>query len=305
MGVFLFSLFAVVVLLFANFSSKNNKYQTSNDSSVIETPAPESTVEPKMTEATPTIVPTLAQTPTPTEVPTLTPTATPTETVTPTVTPTEEPTIAPTATIVSTPTKLIPTPVKTPTPTATPKKTVAAKTKEPVKPAPKTKEPAKPTPKTSAAPAKAEPKIELRYKNGRPNANTETIYPMLMLANTGNQSVKLSTVKIRYYYTKEGNKSETFWCDYFTKGSSNVMGSFVTLSNKKPNADSYIEISFSDAAGEIGIGESVELSVGFAKNDWSQYNQKNDYSYSNSRTYFSWNRLTLYISGKLVYGKEP
>jgi len=168
---------------------------------------------------------------------------------------------------------------------------VAIKTKEPEKPA--------------VEPPKAEAKLELRYKNGRPNVDTDAIYPAFMIVNKGNQNVKLSNVKIRYYYTKEGNTPETFWCDYFTKGSSNVIGSFVKLSNNKSNADNYLEISFSEAAGEIGAGESVELSVGFAKNDWSQYNQKNDYSYSTSTTYFSWNKVTLYISGKLVFGKEP
>jgi len=287
-GLFLFSLFAVIILVFANFSSKNKKTETSTDVPIIEVTPTKIIVATKEPEVTPTQL----QTPTPTLVPTLTPEPTPTETATPTLTPIPTPTsipttIPPTATPKPSPSKQNPTP--------TPKKTPQVKTAEPVKP----------PPKPVVEPPKAEPKVELRYKNGRTNVNTDTIYPMFTIVNKGNQKVKLSNIKIRYYYTKEGNASETFWCDYFTKGSSNVLGSFAKLNNDKNNANSYLEISFSDAAGEIGAGESVELSVGFAKNDWSQYNQKNDYSYSSSTTYFSWNKVTLYVSGKLVFGKEP
>ena len=291
-GVFLFVLFVAVIFLFANFSSKNNKPANNTGGNVIKTTSPVSTMEPNKPEATPTIESTQSPTPIPTVLPSLKPTAEPTETAepTPTLTPTPEPTVVPTATIVPTPTK----PTQKPTPTATPKKTAAVKTKEPPKP----------PVKTAVAPPKPETKLELKYKNGRPNANSETIYPMFTIVNKGNQNVKLSNVKIRYYYLKEGNAPETFWCDSFTKGSGNVTANFVTMSNKKPNADSYIEIGFTEQAGEIKAGESLELAIGFAKNDWSQYDQSNDYSYSPSRIYFTWNKVTLYISGKLVFGNE-
>lgn len=285
-SIFLVGLAIALVVLLANFSSKKNRSEIGTGGTVIETTPPVITAEPKEPEVTPTP----EQTPTPTVVPTLTPTAEPTETATPTPmeTPTPEPTIAPTVAPTAT---VVPTPVKTtPKPTPTPKKTVAPKTKEPAK--------------TPVAPPKAETKIELKYKNGKANANTDTIYPMFMISNKGNQSVKLSTIKIRYYYTKDGSSSETFWCDSFTKGSGNVMATFGSIKNKA-TADSYIEIGFSEDAGEIVAGESVELAIGFAKNDWSQYNQKDDYSYSSSRTYFSWNKVTLYLSGKLSSGMEP
>lgn len=300
-GVFLFSVFTVSTLLYTNFNSMGNGAKTVDSGAVQPTHAVESTMALQSPEIkiTPTVIPT--STATSTAMPTTTPTATPTAmtTTTPT-TPTTMPTatatptipvITPTMKVTATPTKAKATPTITLKPT--PKKTVQNKTKKPVKTL------AKPTA------TKVESKFELKYKNGNANANTDSIYPMFKIINSGNQSLKLSNVKIRYYYTKEDNKPETFWCDSFSKGATNVNGSFVSLSNKKSTADSYLEISFSDTAGELKAGESAELSVGFAKNDWSEYAQKNDYSYSTSRAYFSWNKVTLYVWGKLASGIEP
>ncbi len=312
-GFFVFSFFVITILFFSNFNNSGNELKVAADSTAKEKNAPESTIDSEVPEITtpittmPMAIATLTPTAAPTLAPTITITATtnnPTATTT-TVsnTTTEIPIEMPKAAL--TPTITVPTitptvkPLPTPTPTvtlkATPKKTMEVKTKAPAKP------PAKPV----VEPTKAEPKIELRYKNGKANSDTDAIYPMFMVINSGNQNIKLSDIKIRYYYTKDKSQAETFWCDSFTNGSTNVIGHFVTLNNKKNNADSYLEISFSEAAGEVRAGSSVELSVGFAKNDWSQYNQKNDYSYSSSRSFILWNRVTLYLNGKLLFGAEP
>ena len=309
-GFFVFSLFVVIILFFSNFYNRGNELKVAADSTVKVTNAPGSTIESEITTmpmALATITPTAALTLSPTITTTATiniPTATTTmATNTTTAIPIETPTATTTPTIAVptiTPTvKPLPTPTPTVTLKATPKKTEEIKTKAPVKP------PEKPSVKPVVEPTKAEPNIELRYKNGKANTDTDAIYPMFMVINNGNQNIKLSDIKIRYYYTKDKSQSETFWCDSFTNGSTNVIGHFVTLNNKKNNADSYLEISFSEAAGEVRAGSSVELSVGFAKNDWSQYNQKNDYSYSSSRSFILWNRVTLYLNGKLVFGTEP
>lgn len=291
-GVLAFSLFAIIIIVYTYFNSKGNGLHTGADNTVKETTIPAATMASQTPESTTTqtIAPKATPATTSTVTPIVTPSAMP---ITPTVVPTATLIATPTITVTAIPTKLSPTP--TATLKVTPKKTVARKTKVPVKTS------AKPT----AVQTKVETNIELRYKNGKTNSSTDSIYPMFMLINSGNKNVKLSDIKIRYYYTKDKSKPETFWCDYFTKGSTNVMGHLVALSNKNNKADSYLELSFSEAAGEIRVGESVELSVGFAKNDWSEYNQKNDYSYSSSRSFFAWNRVTLYISGKLVFGIAP
>lgn len=284
-GISLFILLVCSASLYAKLNSMGT--ETGASAKVQKTSLPESINTPQIPQTTTTST----SLPTPVVTPTLTSTTTPV--ATPATTPVITPTTTPTVIITPTPT------IKKPTPTitvkVTPKKTLQNKTSIPVK------SPVRPV----INPIRAENKVVLRYKNGNSVVNTDNINPMFNIINNGNQSVKLSNVTIRYYFTKEENKNETFWCDSFSKGSGNVIGRFVSLNNKKITADRYLEISFNEAAGVINPGESVELAVGFANNDWAQYSQKNDYSYSSSRSYFDWNRVTLYVSGRLVYGREP
>ncbi|WP_235715164.1 cellulose binding domain-containing protein [Acetivibrio thermocellus] len=219
---------------------------------------------------------------------------TPTDDITPTPTPTLEPTPEPTATPTSTPT-FTPTSKPTPKPTATP-------TRKPT-PTPTHTPTPKPAQKT---PEKKGPIITVQYKNGDSTSSVTAIYPIFKITNNGDTSVKLSDIIIRYYYTKEGNENETFWCNEFTRDGSQVYGTFVKMSKPKENADHYLEIGFYDKAGSLKPGESVELKVGFAKNGWTKYNQFNDYSYNRvNNRFINWDHITVYLSGKLVYGKEP
>jgi hypothetical protein len=78
------------------------------------------------------------------------------------------------------------------------------------------------------------------------------------------------------------------------------------MSTAKSGADHYVEIGFAAAAGSLAAGETVELQLRFAKNDWSNYTQSNDYSFNSSAsTYTDASKILLYISGQLNIGTEP
>lgn len=259
-GVFIFVLFVCTTSLYVKLNIISNAKESSTSDATQTASVPELTMTPQAPEVTET--PTVTPLATPTIILTLTPTIT----ATPTTIPTNTPTPVATLTYKPTPTPSIKRPTPTPSLKLTPKITLINKTSTPRKTS---------TPKPLSTPSKVvSNKIVLRYKNGNTSANSDSIYPMFKIVNSGKQSIKLSNVKIRYYYTKEENKTETFWCDSFSKGATNVYGNFVSLSNKKSTADRYLEIGFSEAAGELKAGESAEVSVGFAKNDWSEYNQK-------------------------------
>ena len=113
-------------------------------------------------------------------------------------------------------------------------------------------------------------------------------------------------MKLRYYYTIDGEKAQTFWCDWSSAGNSNVSGSFNKLPSSKSGADYYLEISFTSGAGTIEPGNSVDIQTRFSKNDWTNYSQSNDYSFSSSASdYAENNKIPVYVSGKLVSGNEP
>lgn len=67
----------------------------------------------------------------------------------------------------------------------------------------------------------------------------------------------LKDVKLRYYYTIDGEKDQQFNVDYATLGGSNVLGSFVKLTPAATGADYYVEISFTAGAGSLAPGANT------------------------------------------------
>ena len=142
------------------------------------------------------------------------------------------------------------------------------------------------------------------------NANTQdesnSIMPRFRIGNTGNTGIPLSEIKIRYYYTIDGEKEQNFWCDWSSIGSNNVTGTFVKMDSAKTGADYYLEIGFTNQAGNLEPGAVIEVQGRFSKSDWTNYTQSNDYSFNPSSGYYTdFNKITAYISGNLVFGIEP
>ena len=187
----------------------------------------------------------------------------------------------PTKVVTPTPTKVVtPTPTKVVTPTPT---IVVTPTKTPV---------------TS--------NLKVEFYNTNTQAESNSIYPKFRLTNTGSSPINLADVKLRYYFTIDGEKSQNFWCDWSPVGSSNVTGQFVKMTQATATADYYLEVSFSSAAGSLQPNTPIEVQCRFAKTDWTNYNQANDYSFNSSATnYTTWDKVTAYLSGNLVWGIEP
>lgn len=148
--------------------------------------------------------------------------------------------------------------------------------------------------------------IQVQMFNGNTSSTTNGIAPRIKLYNNGDTVVKLSDVKLRYYYTIDGEIDQNFWCDWTTVGSSNVTGKFEKMSTPKAGADYYLEIGFTSGAGDLAAGQSIEVQVRFSKTNWSNYIQTGDYSFnSTNNSYADWNKITGYIGDKLEWGVEP
>ncbi len=148
--------------------------------------------------------------------------------------------------------------------------------------------------------------IKVQQYNSSTAATGNTLNPRIKLVNTGTTAVNLADVKLRYYYTNEGEKVQSFWCDWSTAGSSNVTGIFAKLSAPASGADSYLEIGFTSGAGSLAAGASTEIQIRVSKNDWSNYTQTGDYSFDPIDTaYADWSKTTGYIAGALQWGIEP
>ncbi|PXV95795.1 cellulose binding domain-containing protein [Lachnotalea glycerini] len=148
--------------------------------------------------------------------------------------------------------------------------------------------------------------LEIQMFNNNTNDSTVSIAPQFKIINNGSDSIKLSDLKLRYYFTKENASDQNFWCDWSNVDCTNVIGKFVTMEEPTETADCYLEISFLSSAGSLSSGESAVLQTRFAKSDWSNYSQSNDYSFLSSATSFTqWTQATAYISDNLQWGVEP
>ncbi len=142
--------------------------------------------------------------------------------------------------------------------------------------------------------------------NGNTSASTNGLSPKFKLLNTGTSDLNLSDIKLRYYYTIDGDVAQNFWCDWASIGSTNVKSEFVKLANPVTGADYYLEISFTSAAGTLKAGQSAEIQARFSKSNWSNYNQADDYSFNaTSNQYVNSEKVTGYINNALVWGIEP
>ena len=156
-------------------------------------------------------------------------------------------------------------------------------------------------------------KLKVLSFNATRSNSTNTIDPRFMLENTGSTDINLSDIKLRYYYTVDGDFSQLYACDYAqVAGSGNqraitasVSGRLVNVTGKA-NYDYYLEVSFSSSAGTLKPGEKVMVQNRFAKNNWTNYTQNNDYSFNSTATdYAETSKVTVYSSGILIGGTEP
>lgn len=147
--------------------------------------------------------------------------------------------------------------------------------------------------------------LEIRMCNTKVHEETNTLYPKYILTNTGNVSIDLKDVRIRYYYTIDGEKEQNFWCDWSNAGTVNITGNFVKLSEPFEKADYYLEMGFKPEAGVIKPGDQIEIHTRIAKSDWTEYTQTNDYSYTFSKhDYILWDKVTVFISDEMIWGDQ-
>jgi hypothetical protein len=149
--------------------------------------------------------------------------------------------------------------------------------------------------------------LVLQYRAADTNAGDGQFKPHFRIVNNGSNSVNLSELTIRYWYTIDGQQGQTFNCDYAAMGCANVNGSLVQMGTALTGADHYLEVSFTSGAGSIAAGSnSGEIQTRNYKNNWSSYNESDDYSFDQTKTAFTdWDRLTLYRNGTLIWGYEP
>ncbi|NYI04510.1 cellulase family glycosylhydrolase [Allostreptomyces psammosilenae] len=145
--------------------------------------------------------------------------------------------------------------------------------------------------------------VTVRYKNNNTSATGNQIRPSLQVVNTGTTALDLSTVKLRYYFTRDGATGLGFACDWAQIGCARVTGTFHNVTPAAPGADGYLELSLT---GTLAPGASTgDIQVRVNKSDWSNFNEADDYSRGTNTAYADSTRVTAHIGGTLAWGTVP
>ena len=150
--------------------------------------------------------------------------------------------------------------------------------------------------------------LQLTMK-GDSTQNSNTISLKFALSNIGDQSADLSNVKVRYYYTKDSNVSQAFYCDHagmvlnsspwYATVSGDLKGDFIDMGSGIEGADTYFELSFEDMEYDLQPGKEFDCQIRIVNLNWTNFNQENDYSYQNAE------HVVLLIDDVIVSGIEP
>jgi endoglucanase len=144
--------------------------------------------------------------------------------------------------------------------------------------------------------------VKVQYKNNDASTTDNGIRPGLRVVNTGSATLDLSTVTMRYWFTRDGGPT-TFGtaCDYAAVGCANVRTRVVMLPSPVNGADAYLEVSFT--GGTVAAGrDSGDVQVRVNKSDWSTFAEVGDHSHATNTAYADAPRVAAYVGGALAWG---
>ena len=170
--------------------------------------------------------------------------------------------------------------------------------------------------------------IVLYYWNSQPAASTDQIDFLFKVANYSGAAISLSSLAIRYYFvnalTTTGQTAvyytDTCCTSTRTGFDSDVVVTVNAISPPVTGANTYLEITFGSAAGDVQNGDDVQVEIGFHAANYSQnIQQTGDYSFiaSATGTQAQWDAcpphcanfhscvMTVYKDGVLVCGQPP
>jgi hypothetical protein len=135
------------------------------------------------------------------------------------------------------------------------------------------------------------------------------LYALYQILNTGATAIPLSSLTMRYWFTNQAPTDPlVFACDWAQVNCSNITSKFVVLSTPVANANTYLQIGFTAAAGSIAPGQnSGEVQTRIHHANYSNFDTSLIYSFISdpSFVYKNTQTVTLYLNGVLVWGTEP
>ncbi|WP_239014186.1 cellulose binding domain-containing protein [Archangium violaceum] len=142
----------------------------------------------------------------------------------------------------------------------------------------------------------------VQYQNiNSDGPNDDIVEAEIKFRNNTSASIPLSSIVVRYWFTKNNAPSATVACWYWN-GSAACPNLTVTSGTVSyTGADRYAEIRFTSGAGSLAPGawiSPIDLGVMFGANT----NETDDYSYGSHSTFIDWSRITVHDAGSSPTG---
>ncbi|MFE0678129.1 glycoside hydrolase family 6 protein [Streptomyces sp. NPDC058867] len=146
--------------------------------------------------------------------------------------------------------------------------------------------------------------LRITHRDNDGARGNNAVRPGLRVVNTSSQAVALRDVKVRYWFTRDGDSPVSVWCDHAALGCSTVSARVVELRTPVQGADAYVEIGFRTGTlpARTDTGD-IELRLG--KADWSDFDESDDHSHSPAAAPTDAPRITAYLDGNRAWGDEP
>lgn len=166
--------------------------------------------------------------------------------------------------------------------------------------------------------------VEYFASDPPPDKSSELFH--VAISNNGTMPQALSELTLRYWFTAEGVTSfnaHMYYAALSTITASTIAETFVPLSSSSTppataKADTYMQLAFMATAGSISpMGSTNDIQLEFNDSSYqATETEANDYSYTGTDTQSNCEgsnnvltcqttTITLYRSGKLVWGTEP
>lgn len=143
--------------------------------------------------------------------------------------------------------------------------------------------------------------FSLEYRNREPEAFSDTIKVDLEIYNLGLTAVEASRVTIRYWFIPDGLTPELD-LRYLSLGKGAGSGLVVLQEGQQ----SYVEWSFIGEGLSFAAEDKEKLKFSIKSPSRTEFDQSNDYSFDPSFTSGDvFERITLYVDGAVVWGREP
>ncbi|BCN29431.1 cellulose binding domain-containing protein [Anaeromicropila herbilytica] len=150
------------------------------------------------------------------------------------------------------------------------------------------------------------------------NTNTEEVSncvaPRYRIYNTGTEDIKLSDLKINYFYTTDDEEKQIFEPDWAGIGSdfhSNIAKSDITCDFTEVGDDNVgtncaATIGFTREDLVLKPGDYLELHTRMHRSSWTTYLQNNDFSFNKEDTnYAEWNKIAVFVGDNWAWGSMP